>query len=508
MRRTLAPVLCLAFVLPPALAQGPTKEALKLEKQLNDRDSSVRSSAAWELGQIGATDSVPALTRALGDPVDSVRANAAASLWKLAPASKTAVPALKEALEDRSAAVVANAAGALKKLGVPMKELVPAYGRLLARADCDAAVIGLKALATELPPSELYDVAWECTNAHDATSDTRSDARAALRQLVGRRDRVLVPKMIATLEDLGARDGSDLMSALGALEPPVKEAVPVLSELLDSGMESTRRSAARALGDMGEAALAAVPRIEEVLRTGREPETRVTAAEALGRIGPKAAATAVPALVKAAKDDPWPKVRSTSMTALGEMGPAAKEAVPVLRAGLKDPDGWISLAARNALFRVEPNAREEVAAIADAARPEQKGSLFDDASGVKAALPSRAPEVYELILYSDFAMATAPCRELPSGRCRYTYKGGAVTGPDEGSGDCEKRIAVGKTDFSVVPGIVKQAPGLLGKPRNEVSHVSLSGGIFCKGPRWLVYVKDAGYVDFKLNGKVDDVVKF
>ena len=508
MLRLVVTALCLAISLPGAHAQGPSKEALKLEKQLNDRDANVRARAAWDLGQMGAAESVPALTQALEDSSAAVRANAAASLWKLGAASKPAIPALRRALEDRSPAVVGNAAGALRKLGIPKAELVPTYQRLLARRDCESAVIGLKGLVDEAPPAELFEVAWECAEAPDTDSDTRRDAREALRKLVGRRDRVLVPQILATLERLGGRDGSDLISAVAAHDPAVKEAVPVLADLLDSGNESTRKSAASGLGRMGVTALPAAPRLVGTLQSASDPETRVAAAEALGRIGPKCASTAVPALAKAAKDDPWPKVRSTSLTALGEMGPAAKEAIPVLREALKDPDGWISMAARNALFRVDPDKGEEVAAIADAARPVQEGSLYDDLSQLKAVLPGRVPEVWELNIYDKFAFATAPCAGTGGERCRFKYEGGAVTGPDEGSGDCEKRIALAKVDFSVVPGLVKQAPSLLGSPSGKVELVSLSGGVFCKGPGWYVHVKDAGMVEFKLNGKVDKVRKF
>jgi hypothetical protein len=288
----------------------------------------------------------------------------------------------------------------------------------------------------------------------------------------------------------------------------VKEAVPVLVGLLDSRNDATRRAAVGGLGRMGVVALPAVPGLITTLQSSNDPETRVGAAEALGRIGPKAAATAVPALAKAARDDKWPKVRSTSLSALGEMGPAAKEAVPVLRAALKDPDGWISLAARNALFRVEPGKAEEVSSIADEARPVQQGSLYDDLAQLKNVLPGRVPEAFELVIYDDYALATAACSDVQSGRCRFTYKGGSVTGPDEGSGDCEKKIALGKVDFSIVPGLVKQAPGLLGAPSGKVGVVQLSPGVFCKSHGWIVQVKDAGMVQFKLNGKVDKVLKF
>ena len=83
-----------------------------------------------------------------------------------------------------------------------------------------------------------------------------------------------------------------------------------------------------------------------------------------------------------------------------------------------------------------------------------------------------------------------------------------MTGPDEGSGDCEKKIQVAKVDFSVVPGLVKQAPGLLGKPDGAVDMVNLTPGVFCKSHGWNVSVKDAGMVQFKLNGKVDKTLKY
>lgn len=381
--------------------------------------------------------------------------------------------------------------------------------RLLASRDCESRVLGLRGLIDKVPPTELFDDAWACSDAAYADPDTERDAREILRKLVSRRDRVMVPQIIDALKKLGGRDGSDLVLAIGEKDPPVKEAVPVIAALLDSGNEPTRKAAINALGRMGSAAFSAAPQLAETLKSSGDNETRVVAAEALGRIGPKCAATAVPALAKAAQNDRWPKVRSTSLTALGEMGPAAKEAIPVLRVALKDPDGWISQAATNALFRVEPGKSAEVAAIADAARPVQEGILYDDLSQMIATLPARVPEVYELTIYPEFAMATAACADTGTGRCRFTYKAGAVTGPDEGSDDdCEKKVQLAKVDFSIVPKLVQQAPGLLGSPSGKVDMVQLSPGVFCKSHGWNVSVKDAGMVQFKLNGKVDKTLKF
>ena len=297
--------------------------------------------------------------------------------------------------------------------------------------------------------------------------------------------------------------------APAALAQKAPKDVSELRARLDSSTASERASAARSIGSQKDAALPAVPRLLELLAGDRENEVRVSAAEALGNIGPKCAKAAVPALMKAAKEDKWPKVRSASLSALGEMREAAKPAIPLLRESLRDPDGFIAQAARNALFRVQPDARDEVVAIEDATRPKQKGSLFDDLSQLQAVLPGRAPEVYELTIYPGYALATTACGDTSSGRCQLKYEGGAVTGPTDGSADdCEKKIALAKADFSVVPGLVKQAPALLGAPGGAVTMVQLSAGVFCKSHGWLVSVKDGGMVQFKLNGKVDKITKF
>ena len=298
------------------------------------------------------------------------------------------------------------------------------------------------------------------------------------------------------------------LSSVAAAQKTSKE-VQDLQAKLDSPEAKDRASAARSLGYKRDAALPAVPRLVDLLQTDRDNDTRVSAAEALGNIGPKCAKTAVAPLMKAAKKDKWPKVRSSSLTALGEMREAAKPAIPLLREALRDPDGFIAQAARNALFRVEPNKKEEISAIEDATRPKQKGILWDDLSQLQAVLPGRAPEVYELAIYPGFALATTACPETSTKRCQFKYEAGTVTGPDEGSSsDCEKKIALAKVDFSVVPSLVKQAPGLLGAPGGKVEVVQLSPGVFCKSHGWIVTAKPGGMVQFKPNGKVDKVTKY
>ncbi len=504
-------VASLALILTMSLSLfAASKDAEKLMKTLaNDRDPQERAEAAWNLGQMGATEAVPALIKALDeDKSGAVRANAAASLWHLGEAARPAKESLTNALDDHYGPVVGNAAGALMKLGTPKSKLLPAYKRLLGHPECEDRVIALKALSTEVPAVELFDAAWDCTR--DPDHDVASDARESLRKIVGRRDRNLVAPIIEALKGAGSSEASTLIRALGNYEPPVKEAVPVLASLLRSHDESISSAAASALGDMKAAALPVLSDLEKALETHQQNKTREDAAEAIGDIGPPAAA-AVPVLMRAAQNDKWPAVRKAAVTALGEMGTAAKEAIPMLREELKSPDDWMRLAARNALFRVEPGKNEEVAKIADEhqAKFEEKGVLFEDLTQMAATLPAKLPEVYELMIYDKYAMATVASNDSPSGRARYTYKAGAVTGPEEASsGDCKKKASLARVDFSIVPRLVKQAPTLLGAPNGKVTFVQLSGGVFCGNVDWWVYVDNAGMVEFKLDGKPGKVTKF
>ncbi len=88
-----------------------------LIKALEDKDASVRSSAASALGKISNPSPVDSLVQALKDKEASVRRSAASALGKIG--NPTAVNALVQALEDKEPSVCENAAYALGKIGNP-----------------------------------------------------------------------------------------------------------------------------------------------------------------------------------------------------------------------------------------------------------------------------------------------------------------------------------------------------------------------------------------------------
>lgn len=129
-------ILFLALMAPAASGQSEGLKRKTIDESMKqlarDKDPEVRATAARRLGTLKVAEAVPLLTSALADAAPPVRANAAAALWKLAPASRPAVPALEKALADASPVVRLNAAGALNALdaGTPAS-LIGVLGALL-----------------------------------------------------------------------------------------------------------------------------------------------------------------------------------------------------------------------------------------------------------------------------------------------------------------------------------------------------------------------------------------
>lgn len=511
MRRivTLLTLICVTLLfISPLEARTKREEAQRLMKKLaKSRDDSVRASAAWQLGQMGATDAVPALIAALDDKSRSVRANAAGSLWNLGDVSKPAIPALKKALLDPYASVIGNAAGALVMLGVPKVELAPTYKRLLSEEKCRFRIQGLKGLIGHVPPSELFHDALECSREDDLKNSFA--AGDVLRKLMDKNDRTMIPLILEALKESGDQRVTDLVLAIVRYKPHVTEAVSILEKFLSSSDPNTRRIAASGLGSLKKTSQNTLPTLIKLLESDSDAEVRESAAEAIGNIGENAKVS-VPALIRAAKEDRWPKVRKATIHAIGEFRAEAHEAIPVLHEALKDPNIHIRNSARNALFRVDPENKAAIASVSTAktSSATDSSNLFEDVTGLAEALAGKLPEVTELIIYESFAIATAPEPTSKNGYGSFTYRNGAITGPDDGRAHCKKTFRFADVDFSIMPRLVKEAPGLAEKPNASISHVSLGRGVFCKKVGWYVYVKDGskfGIVQFKLDGKLKSV---
>jgi HEAT repeat protein len=139
-----------------------------------------------------------------------------------------------------------------------------------------------------------------------------------------------------------------LAAAVAAAQEDRSGEVPGLLVSLKSDDAQVRAGAARALGEIGPPARAAVADLTGILKD-RERDVRRNAAEALGGIGP-AAQAAAGALSAALKDADW-QVRRAAAYALGRLG--TREVEPALKAARKDPHKAVKQAAKDSLKLVE-----------------------------------------------------------------------------------------------------------------------------------------------------------
>jgi len=198
-------------------------------KSLEDSDPQERLEAVFALGAIGtdATGTVPALGAILvNDPDENVRVQAALALTKLVPASGEAVPALASALQDKVLHVRMHAALALLRLGSASREALPALIQAV----------------------------------KDKSNQTNLN------------------KFHVTIQQMA-------MLALGRASADTAEGVPTLKAVLEADKRDEMQVvAARALGDVGPEARAAVPLLQGLLKS-KNALVRECGENALEKIG-------------------------------------------------------------------------------------------------------------------------------------------------------------------------------------------------------------------------------
>lgn len=143
----------------------------------------------------------------------------------------------------------------------------------------------------------------------------------------------IVPLLIDSLSAEDRLDRHRAVTAIAAIGPDAKAAVPVLQALLGKDYW-LQESVALALGAIGPDAEPAVDALGAVaLQRGAPNWAHIQAARSLGRIG---SARAVPYLMEAARNpsDQGPGI--WAMGALGSLGRLARDAVPMLTELLRD----------------------------------------------------------------------------------------------------------------------------------------------------------------------------
>jgi hypothetical protein len=154
-----------------------------------------------------------------------------------------------------------------------------------------------------------------------------------------------------------------------------------------------------------------------------------------------------------------------------------------------------------------------VGAAASAAPPAKaKGpSFLEDATQVVAAFKAKIPAPF---LVTELTISpTSASIEVQDPRQKDTYdeyrlsKDAGVSEPEPQqvfSVTCKKGFSIDEADFSQVPAMMKDAVARLNLEDGEADSIHLSRGVFCKEPRWMIFVdgkRKDGSVEYDPKGK-------
>jgi HEAT repeat protein len=145
--------------------------------------------------------------------------------------------------------------------------------------------------------------------------------------------------------------------ALGDLDCRSPQVVLGLTESISDSQRATRLNAIRSLAKIGTNALSAVPTLFQMIRDN-DPLASVSAG-ALRDIAPETAAHEIIGYLK--QQDPM--LRRNAAASLPLFGIASKDAIPLLRSGLRDESSFVREAFASALGWMEPVENETIEAL-------------------------------------------------------------------------------------------------------------------------------------------------
>ncbi|MGD9723781.1 MAG: HEAT repeat domain-containing protein [Pirellulales bacterium] len=353
----------------------------KLVEKLQDRRPEIRREAILALAAIGSADAAPKIAALLKDEPSStaatyalgvlgripptaeatIKANVASpdkllsttSLWTLARVYPTdmklkraAIEQLVARLKDEDPFVRTAAARGLVALPPSPGITGPIMEKALADADETTAQYMLDAIATLGPqavPRLIVALKHTSLRPHVAyilgqIGPPAAPASEALTKL---------------LDDPDPNVSIEAAHALAKIGPGAKAAVPALTRALEQAEGKPAHAAALALGMIGPAAATAEPALLATIKSKDDSLSLLSAWALLQIRGPSAetAAKVLPELV-IGLESPLPQSRETAAEALGRLGKFAKPATAQLQAAAKDGDEHVRKAAEKALKEI------------------------------------------------------------------------------------------------------------------------------------------------------------
>jgi HEAT repeat protein len=290
----------------------------------------------------------------------TVRWQAAKTLGQQGPTANEAYPELVCALDDVDAGVRDAVRVALTKVGEPRAGAEPGLVEALKQPSPVVSEFAFGTLAKMgLDPDHEAQIYADVLKSERAPA-VRVRAVQALGRLSPKSHKVAVPALIKAQKDADA-------NVAGVARESLPHDVPTLVRIVRNAAADpeARLWATEALGKLGSGAATAVPDLADVLTDQRSDLTlRRTAVAALAEIGP-AAAEGIKALVDTARDRNGDRgVRRSALEAIGKLGTAGKPALGSAAHLVSDPDPEIRKAAWAALEQIDDAAARSAASDA------------------------------------------------------------------------------------------------------------------------------------------------
>lgn len=373
---------------------------------LKDPDPRVRSEAARTAGTLGDQRALDPLIKSLGDPASEVRIEATFALGSLKDARS--IGPLTGLLNDRNPLVSLAAAESLARMRDPKATRVlivslsaedsrvrsraaQVLARVSGEGPLDDAVWPLAQALRDRDPVVRYHVAEALIaqgaiavpSVVDILRSPREGDRGRAARVLSRIGSPSVDSLIGVLQEKGTEPAmrASAAYALGVIGD--KRAVASLTSLLRDERYFVRQQAARALSQMGEAAL---DRLFEMADSSTA-STREAAIEALGSSG--SSRRAIDRVIDALADSN-PNVRSAAVRGLGES--ASERAVAPLMTVMGDESSTMRSQASISLARLGPIALPKLTAALRDSRPSVR-QLAAEALGDIGSRESVAPLV-------------------------------------------------------------------------------------------------------------------
>jgi HEAT repeat protein/S1-C subfamily serine protease len=312
---------------PPALDQpviSREADVPSLIALLADPDAGARKriQACNQLGQMGsdAKAAVNALVAALSDKNEVVRRAAAEGLEQIGNMTQSQIDAVTQALRDDSAEVRLASVNALKRMGEEADSAVPALRQCLRDPDARVRIQALRTLA-QLGPIAAKDQATVPDISRALREDKNHDVRSEAAVALGKMGQAAVPALPALEDALKDTNRDVRVNVLSTFEALGPDAKPAISNLVAALKERDRDVRLGAISALGAMGPDARPALEKMLELMGDRDLREAVGRAFARIGKPA----VKALTQAL-DSGNGEVRRTAIEALGEIGPDADAA--------------------------------------------------------------------------------------------------------------------------------------------------------------------------------------